>query len=58
MSKTYFLSICIIGNCDWYHWFVGGHMLLNNFGSYVVIPMNVFTVVTVVIVTLFRDFGP
>jgi 6-phosphogluconate dehydrogenase len=22
-------------------WFVGGHMLLNNFVSYVVIPMNV-----------------
>jgi uncharacterized YccA/Bax inhibitor family protein len=38
-------------------WLVGDHLLLRNFGPYVIIFMNVCVVITVAMVMLLRDFG-
>jgi hypothetical protein len=45
-----------VGSLD--AWLAGDHLLLRDFGPYVIIFMNVSVVINVPMVTLLRDFGP
>jgi hypothetical protein len=44
------MSVCIISKCWFVAWFVGVQLLLRDFGSYGIVFMNVYVVITVAIV--------
>jgi hypothetical protein len=52
------LFVYIIGKCWQLDWFVGDHILSEDFGPYGIIFMHACVVITVSMVMLLSDFGP
>jgi hypothetical protein len=50
------MSVCIISKCWFVAWFVGDQLLLRDFGSYGIVFMNAYVVITVAIVNDVKGF--